>query len=119
MEVSSHALELGRVAGIRFACRVFTNLNLAETMVVFLGDNGTPTEVVQLPYDQFHCKGTLFEGGVRIPMFIAGAGVVGTNRETTAVVHAVDLFACGRSCGLVPRRSRSAPPPRSARSPPR
>jgi UDP-N-acetylmuramoyl-L-alanyl-D-glutamate--2,6-diaminopimelate ligase len=26
MEVSSHALELGRVAAIRFACRVFTNL---------------------------------------------------------------------------------------------
>jgi UDP-N-acetylmuramoyl-L-alanyl-D-glutamate--2,6-diaminopimelate ligase len=26
LEVSSHALELGRVAGIRFACRVFTNL---------------------------------------------------------------------------------------------
>jgi len=26
MEVSSHALELGRAAGIRFACRVFTNL---------------------------------------------------------------------------------------------
>jgi UDP-N-acetylmuramoyl-L-alanyl-D-glutamate--2,6-diaminopimelate ligase len=26
MEVSSHALELGRVAGISFACRVFTNL---------------------------------------------------------------------------------------------
>jgi arylsulfatase A-like enzyme len=73
--------------------RVFTNLNLAETMVVFLGDNGTPTEVVQSPYDSTHCKGTLFEGGVRVPMFIAGAGVVGTNRETTAIVHAVDLFA--------------------------
>jgi UDP-N-acetylmuramoyl-L-alanyl-D-glutamate--2,6-diaminopimelate ligase len=26
MEVSSHALQLGRVAGIRFACRLFTNL---------------------------------------------------------------------------------------------
>jgi UDP-N-acetylmuramoyl-L-alanyl-D-glutamate--2,6-diaminopimelate ligase len=26
MEVSSHALELGRAAGIRYACRVFTNL---------------------------------------------------------------------------------------------
>src|SRR4051812_2287683 len=26
MEVSSHAVELGRAAGIRFACRVFTNL---------------------------------------------------------------------------------------------
>ena len=27
MEVSSHALELGRAAGIHFACRVFTNLS--------------------------------------------------------------------------------------------
>jgi UDP-N-acetylmuramoyl-L-alanyl-D-glutamate--2,6-diaminopimelate ligase len=27
MEVSSHALELGRAAGIRFACKVFTNLS--------------------------------------------------------------------------------------------
>ena len=27
MEVSSHALELGRAEGIRFACRVFTNLS--------------------------------------------------------------------------------------------
>ena len=26
MEVSSHALELGRADGIRFACKVFTNL---------------------------------------------------------------------------------------------
>jgi UDP-N-acetylmuramoyl-L-alanyl-D-glutamate--2,6-diaminopimelate ligase len=26
MEVSSHALELGRVGGVRFSCRVFTNL---------------------------------------------------------------------------------------------
>jgi arylsulfatase A-like enzyme len=73
--------------------RVFTNINLAETMVVFVGDNGTPFEVVQLPYDTNHCKGTLTEGGTRVPMFIAGAGVVGTNRATTAVVHAVDLFA--------------------------
>jgi len=73
--------------------RVFTNINLAETMVVFLGDNGTPMEVVQLPYDQFHCKGTLFEGGVRVPMFIAGAGVVSPGRTNASVVHAVDLFA--------------------------
>jgi arylsulfatase A-like enzyme len=73
--------------------RVFTNVNLAETMVVFLGDNGTPTEVVQTPYDSFHCKGTLFEGGVRVPMFFAGAGVVGSNRTSTAIVHAVDLSA--------------------------
>ena len=40
MEVSSHALELGRVSGIRFACRVFTNptqdhLDFHETMEAY------------------------------------------------------------------------------------
>jgi UDP-N-acetylmuramoyl-L-alanyl-D-glutamate--2,6-diaminopimelate ligase len=42
MEVSSHALELGRVAGIRFACRVFTNLtqdhlDFHDTMEAYFG----------------------------------------------------------------------------------
>ncbi|MEA2332193.1 MAG: UDP-N-acetylmuramoyl-L-alanyl-D-glutamate--2,6-diaminopimelate ligase [Thermoleophilaceae bacterium] len=42
MEVSSHALELGRVAGIRFACRLFTNLtqdhlDFHETMESYFG----------------------------------------------------------------------------------
>jgi UDP-N-acetylmuramoyl-L-alanyl-D-glutamate--2,6-diaminopimelate ligase len=50
MEVSSHALELGRVSGIRFACRVFTNLtqdhlDFHETMDAY-----------------FAAKRTLFEG---------------------------------------------------------
>ena len=51
MEVSSHALELGRAAGIHFACRVFTNLtqdhlDFHETME-----------------DYFAAKRRLFEGG--------------------------------------------------------
>src|SRR3954454_20548584 len=51
MEVSSHALELGRVDGIRFACRVFTNLtqdhlDFHETMEAY-----------------FAAKRRLFEGG--------------------------------------------------------
>jgi UDP-N-acetylmuramoyl-L-alanyl-D-glutamate--2,6-diaminopimelate ligase len=42
MEVSSHALELGRVSGIRFACRVFTNLtqdhlDFHRTMEAYFG----------------------------------------------------------------------------------
>lgn len=71
--------------------RVLTNINLANTMVVFLGDNGTPGATIQAPYLSQQCKGTLTEGGVRLPMFIAGAGVVGTNRWTDAVIHAVDI----------------------------
>lgn len=73
--------------------RVLTNVNLAETLVVFMGDNGTPYEVIQPPYDEQHAKGSLTEGGTRVPMIFAGAGVVGTNRATDAVVHAVDVFA--------------------------
>jgi UDP-N-acetylmuramoyl-L-alanyl-D-glutamate--2,6-diaminopimelate ligase len=46
MEVSSHALELGRVAGIRFACRVFTNLtqdhlDFHETMEAYFAAKRT------------------------------------------------------------------------------
>jgi UDP-N-acetylmuramoyl-L-alanyl-D-glutamate--2,6-diaminopimelate ligase len=42
MEVSSHAIELGRVAGIHFACKVFTNLtqdhlDFHETMEAYYG----------------------------------------------------------------------------------
>src|SRR3954466_279974 len=42
MEVSSQALELGRASGIRFACRVFTNLtqdhlDFHETMEAYFG----------------------------------------------------------------------------------
>jgi len=73
--------------------RVLTNVNLAETMVVFMTDNGTPGEVIQGPYDTNHCKGSLTEGGTRVPLIFAGAGIVGTNRTSDAVIHAVDLFA--------------------------
>lgn len=71
--------------------RLLTNINLSETMVVFLGDNGTPGETIQSPFTSQQCKGTLTEGGIRLPMFISGGGVVGTNRWTDAVVHAVDV----------------------------
>ncbi|MGN6554705.1 MAG: sulfatase/phosphatase domain-containing protein, partial [Verrucomicrobiota bacterium] len=73
--------------------RLMTNVNLAETFVLFLGDNGTPIETIQSPYTTNQCKGTLFEGGIRLPMFALGAGVVGTNRWADAVVHAVDVTA--------------------------
>ena len=34
----------------------------------------------------------MYEGGVRVPLLIAGAGVVSPNRRVTALVSAVDLF---------------------------
>ncbi len=73
--------------------RLMTNVNLSNTLVLFVADNGTPTATIQFPYTTNQCKGTLFEGGIRLPMFALGAGVVGTNRWTDALVHAVDIPA--------------------------
>ncbi len=73
--------------------RLMANVNLSNTLVLFVADNGTPTETIQFPYATNQCKGTLFEGGIRLPMFALGAGIVSTNRWTDALVHAVDIPA--------------------------
>ena len=66
---------------------------LANTNVVFLGDNGTAPGVVQPPFDPTRSKGTIYQGGVRVPLIAAGPGVGGPPRTEAALVHAVDLFA--------------------------
>lgn len=42
----------------------------SNTIVFFLGDNGTDPTLTN-----YRGKGTLFEGGVRVPLFVMGAGV--------------------------------------------
>lgn len=79
--------ELGRfLATIPAATRANTN-------VVFLGDNGTASDVVQAPFDPARSKGTVYQGGVRVPLIVQGPAVQGGPRVEGALVHAVDLFA--------------------------
>ena len=66
-----------------------------NTTIVYLGDNGTTSQVVQPPFDAGQAKGTLYEGGVNVPFIVAGAAVDQPNRESNALVSAVDLFATG------------------------
>ncbi|MBX7209723.1 MAG: sulfatase-like hydrolase/transferase [Verrucomicrobiaceae bacterium] len=73
--------------------RVLTNVNLATTNVIFIGDNGTPSNVIQTPYTSAHAKESLYEGGTRVPMIIAGPAVVSPNRDSTAPVNVVDLYS--------------------------
>ncbi len=58
-----------------------------------MGDNGTPPQVIQTPYTSAHAKDSLNECGTRVPLIIAGAGVVNPNRDSTALVGLVDLYA--------------------------
>ena len=73
--------------------RLLNAVNRTNTDIIFLGDNGTPGQVIQPPYTQLRAKGTLYEGGTRVPMIIAGPDIVSPNRTNDAVVHAVDLYA--------------------------
>lgn len=65
----------------------------ARTNVVFLGDNGTPMDALEDKYKRARSKGTLFEGGIRVPLIIAGPSVSGAPRVCDELVGAVDLFA--------------------------
>lgn len=64
----------------------------ANTIILFIGDNGTPNQVAQAPYSSRTVKGTLYEGGINCPLFVAGNGVsrIGTD---TNLINTTDLFA--------------------------
>ncbi len=64
-----------------------------NTIVIFVGDNGTPAEVVQPPYNRYQAKSTIFEGGIHVPLIVAGAGVTSRGQRETAMINTTDLFA--------------------------
>ena len=63
-----------------------------RTTVVFLGDNGTQDHAIRPPLDPGRNKGTLYEGGVRVPFVVSGPLVAYPGSSTDALVHAVDLM---------------------------
>jgi arylsulfatase B len=72
--------------------RLLRAVDMATTTVIFLGDNGTNGPVVAAPYPTRKAKGTLYQGGVQVPLLIAGAGVAAPRRMVAALVNTVDLF---------------------------
>ena len=89
------------------------NAFLTRTVVILLGDNGSPQPVSFPPFVEdapsqpppgvgHKAKGSVYQGGVRVPLVIAGPGVAGPGvdgsgapnppRRATALVSIVDLF---------------------------
>lgn len=66
-----------------------------DVYVFLIGDNGTPPAAAQGPagdcFSPSKVKGTLFEGGVNVPLIVSGPGV--QPGEIKALVCATDLFA--------------------------
>ena len=63
---------------------------LANTNVIFIGDNGTPRDVN--PGLVRDWKGSLYEGGVHVPCIVNGPCVNSPGRIVDATIHTVDLF---------------------------
>lgn len=64
---------------------------LENTIIIFIGDNGTPGQVAQSPYSPPKAKGSLYQGGINVPMFISGAGVSRSGSDDN-VISPTDLF---------------------------
>lgn len=65
---------------------------LENTVVMFIGDNGTDKHVISAPYSEDRAKGTVYQGGIHVPVFMAGPGIAaGTTSD--AMAKTADLFA--------------------------
>ena len=82
--------------------RLLLSVNAATTDIIFIGDNGTPGQVIQAPYNSTHAKDSLYEGGIRVPLIVKGPSVVSGGRINSSLVHAVDLFSTMLELAAVP-----------------
>ena len=65
---------------------------LENTVIIFLGDNGTPNQTAQ-EYRSARVKGTVYQGGVNVPMVISGKNVLRVKEVEDAFINSSDLFA--------------------------
>lgn len=75
--------------------RLLDNIPVDErenTIIIFIGDNGTPSQVAQSPYSSTTVKNTLYQGGINAPMFISGKDVSRTGSDNSLITSS-DLFS--------------------------
>lgn len=74
---------------------------LANTNIFFLGDNGTPTCSLGGAFGANQGKGTVYQGGVKVPFIVSGPAVQQPGRDVTDMVDVVDLYlTIAELCGV-------------------
>lgn len=63
-----------------------------NTIILFVGDNGTPNGINTF-YPGGHNKGSIYEGGLRVPLIASGKNVNRIGEEENSLVQATDLYA--------------------------
>lgn len=69
---------------------------LADTLVIFIGDNGTAGHVVidDGVFSSSHAKTTVYEGGVNVPFIVYGPSLgVEQGAEVTDLIQGLDVFS--------------------------
>ncbi len=77
-----------------------------DTTIILLGDNGTEQDATRGPYPRDEAKLSMAEGGIRIPLMVAGPWVAEPGTEQDALIHSVDVFATLAQLAGVPPESR-------------
>lgn len=85
---------------------------MEDTLIFFIGDNGTPTNVQESLFKQAGAgKGTTHENGVRVPMIVAdgatwltgAAGAISNpHRVVTTAVNTMDIFPTAHEAAGLP-----------------
>lgn len=65
---------------------------IENTVIIFIGDNGTPGQANNY-WPSGHAKASIYEGGIRVPLIIAGKSIERVNEVETSLVQATDLHA--------------------------
>ncbi|WP_371171494.1 sulfatase-like hydrolase/transferase [Aliiroseovarius sp. 2305UL8-7] len=62
-----------------------------NTVVIFIGDNGTPNQVIGDLFGTHQAKATIYDSGTHVPMVVTGPGIPAG--RTDAFVNTTDLHA--------------------------
>lgn len=65
---------------------------LENTVIIFIGDNGTPGRTNSY-WPNGHAKSSLYEGGIRVPMIITGKSIERVNEVEAGLTQVTDLHA--------------------------
>ncbi|HED65193.1 MAG TPA: sulfatase [Planctomycetes bacterium] len=65
---------------------------LENTVVIFVGDNGSPRSTTVAPFLPSHGKATVYEGGINVPLIASGPGIQ-AGSECGGLVNTTDLFS--------------------------
>ncbi|MBN8727077.1 MAG: sulfatase-like hydrolase/transferase [Xanthomonadales bacterium] len=73
----------------------------SNTLIVILGDNGSFSPTVKVPFDLERAKGSAYQTGVWVPLTVSGARVAAPGRNVEHMVNVADLYRLfGEAAGI-------------------